>query len=232
MSYTEQCDSIGTLEVGIMEERTKPETEPDLEGTTQQANDWAELVQNIRAGDANAMEKLYQVFARGIRLYLCRQLGLQDVDDKVHDTFLIVVQAIKNGELREPDRLMGFVRTIARRLVAGHIDQMVHRRRDNVPVESGIAISDDAATPEQDVLGREKVDIMFEVLRDMSGRDRDILTRFYLYEESQETISREMDLTPTQFRLLKSRAKARFAELGKKKLDNNNSVRTSPRLQH
>jgi RNA polymerase sigma-70 factor (ECF subfamily) len=70
------------------------------------------------------------------------------------------------------------------------------------------------------VLGREKVDIMFEVLRDMSGRDRDILTRFYLYEQSQETISREMDLTPTQFRLLKSRAKARFAELGRKKLDN------------
>jgi RNA polymerase sigma factor (sigma-70 family) len=203
-----------------MEEHTKPETEPDVEETTQQANDWAELVQNIRAGDASAMEKLYQVFARGIRLYLCRQLGLQDVDDKVHDTFLIVVQAIKNGELREPDRLMGFVRTIARRLVAGHIDQMVHRRRDNVPVESGIAISDNAATPEQDVLGREKVDIMFEVLRDMSGRDRDILTRFYLYEQSQETISREMDLTPTQFRLLKSRAKARFAELGRKKLDN------------
>ena len=203
-----------------MEEHTKPETEPDVEETTQQANDWAELVQNIRAGDANAMEKLYQVFARGIRLYLCRQLGLQDVDDKVHDTFLIVVQEIKNGELREPDRLMGFVRTIARRLVAGHIDQMVHRRRDNVPVESGIAISDNSATPEQDVLGREKVDIMFEVLRDMSGRDRDILTRFYLYEQSQETISREMDLTPTQFRLLKSRAKARFAELGRKKLDN------------
>jgi RNA polymerase sigma-70 factor, ECF subfamily len=203
-----------------MEEHTKPETEPDVEETTQQANDWAELVHNIRAGDANAMEKLYQVFARGIRLYLCRQLGLQDVDDKVHDTFLIVVQAIKNGELREPDRLMGFVRTIARRLVAGHIDQMVHRRRDNVPVESGIAISDNSATPEQDVLGREKVDIMFEVLRDMSGRDRDILTRFYLYEQSQETISREMDLTPTQFRLLKSRAKARFAELGRKKLDN------------
>ena len=220
MSHTEQCDSIGTLEIGIMEEHTKPETEPDVEETTQQANDWAELVQNIRAGDAGAMEKLYQVFARGIRLYLCRQLGLQDVDDKVHDTFLIVVQAIKNGELREPDRLMGFVRTIARRLVAGHIDQMVHRRRDNVPVESGIAISDNAATPEQDVLGREKVDIMFEVLRDMSGRDRDILTRFYLYEQSQETISREMDLTPTQFRLLKSRAKARFAELGRKKLDN------------
>ena len=55
------------------------------------------------------MQELYQVFGRGVRHYLCRQLGMQDVDDKIHDTFLIVVQAIQKGDLREPDRLMGFV---------------------------------------------------------------------------------------------------------------------------
>jgi len=32
------------------------------------------------------------VFSRGIRFYLCRQLGPQDIDDKVHDIFLIVAQ--------------------------------------------------------------------------------------------------------------------------------------------
>jgi len=53
------------------------------------------------------MEELYRVFSRGIRFYLCRQLGPQELDDKVHDTFLIVVQAICRGELRDPDRLMG-----------------------------------------------------------------------------------------------------------------------------
>jgi DNA-directed RNA polymerase specialized sigma24 family protein len=44
-------------------------------------------------------------------------LGPQDLDDRVHDTFLIVVQAISKGDLREPERLMGFVRTVVRRLV-------------------------------------------------------------------------------------------------------------------
>jgi len=33
---------------------------------------------------------LYSLFARGIRFYLCRQLGPQELDDKVHDAFLIV----------------------------------------------------------------------------------------------------------------------------------------------
>jgi DNA-directed RNA polymerase specialized sigma subunit len=56
------------------------------------------------------------------------------------------------------------------------------------------------------------------VLGELSKRDREILTRFYLYEQTQEQICAEMSLTETQFRLLKSRAKARFGELGKKKL--------------
>jgi DNA-directed RNA polymerase specialized sigma24 family protein len=52
----------------------------------------------------------------------------------------------------------------------------------------------------------------------MSRRDRDILTRFYLHEQSQEQICQDMNISETQFRLLKSRAKARFGEMGKKKL--------------
>ena len=193
-------------------------TEPGMSGEpdSPQAAQWVRLVARIRNGDPDAMDELYQVFGRGVRLYLCRQLGFQEVDDKVHDTFLIVVQAIQNGDLREPGRLMGFVRTVARRLVAGHIDQMVHKRREDVAVESGIILSDQGITPEQTAIEREKVDVMLQVLRDMSPRDRDVLTRFYLYENSQEQICREMKLTATQFRLLKSRAKARFSELGRK----------------
>ncbi|HEV2690756.1 MAG TPA: sigma factor-like helix-turn-helix DNA-binding protein [Bryobacteraceae bacterium] len=59
---------------------------------------------------------------------------------------------------------------------------------------------------------------MQEVLANLSERDCEILTRFYLREESQEQICEEMNLSETQFRLLKSRAKARFGEIGKRKL--------------
>jgi hypothetical protein len=44
------------------------------------------------------------------------------------------------------------------------------------------------------------------------------LTRFYLNEESAEEICDNMGLTDTQFRLIKSRAKARFGELGRRRL--------------
>lgn len=181
--------------------------------------EWAELVHSIRAGDQNAMTRLYATFGRGVRFYLSRQLGPQDIDDKVHDTFLVVLGAIQRGELREPERLMGFVRTVVRRLVASHIDRLVEERKERTDIEDGLLTADDRDDPEKDTLRRQRVAIMEQVLHSISRRDREILTRFYLYEQSQEQICREMGLNDTQFRLLKSRAKARFAELGRKQLD-------------
>jgi RNA polymerase sigma-70 factor, ECF subfamily len=179
---------------------------------------WSELVTRIRRGDESGMEDLYRLFGRGIRFYLCRQLGMQELDDKVHDTFLIVVQAIRRGDLREPERLMGFVRTVVRRQVAAHIDRVVHSRREELHLDVGVRVVDAQRNPEQQTAFQQKVDFMIEILRQLSERDREILSRFYLHEQSQEEICREMNLTETQFRLLKSRAKARFGELGKRKL--------------
>jgi RNA polymerase sigma-70 factor (ECF subfamily) len=194
--------------------------EADSTGTDGQRTsvNWTDLVKRIQRGDDSGMEDLYRLFSRGIRFYLCRQLGVQELDDKVHDTFLIVVQAIRRGDLREPDRLMGFVRTVVRRQVAAHIDHIVHSRRDEVHLDVGVRIADIRRNPEQNTAFQQKVDFMLEVLGQLSERDRDILTRFYLREQTQQEICKEMTLTETQFRLLKSRAKARFGELGKRKL--------------
>lgn len=181
-------------------------------------NNWVRLVDRIQQGDESAMTELYGIFSKGIRYYLCRQLGAQELDDKVHDTFLIVVQAIQRGELREPERLMGFVRTIVRRQVAAYIGSAVHARRDMVDLEAGSSVADISANPEQTAMDRQTVDLMKRVLGSVSHRDREILTRFYLLEQTQEKICHDMDLSETQFRLLKSRAKARFGELGKKRL--------------
>ena len=192
--------------------------DPVSASPTTASPNWRRLVGKICAGDPVGMEELYGVFSRGVRYYLCRQLGPQELEDKVHDTFLIVVQAIRRGELREPDRLMGFVRTIVRRQVAAYIDNAVQTRREQAGLESGLTISDDRSNPEQDAISRQRTEIMLGVLQKLSRRDRDILTRFYLMGQSQERICAEMRLSDTQFRLLKSRAKARFGELGKRSL--------------
>jgi RNA polymerase sigma-70 factor (ECF subfamily) len=225
------------------------DTDPEgsLEGADEAADDtealdsgeyatWIDLVERIRCGKTDGMAELYHLFSKGIRFYLCRQLGAQELDDKVHDTFVVVVQAILRGELREPQRLMGFVRTIVRRQVAAHIDKAVHTRREQMDMDTTIRIADPRGNPEEAAIFRQRVELIRRVLWELTPRDREILTRFYLREQSQDQICKEMELTETQFRLLKSRAKARFGELGKKKLASRALhavfVRTSAGISH
>jgi RNA polymerase sigma-70 factor (ECF subfamily) len=187
--------------------------------------DWALLVQQIQQGDDRGSEKLYAIFNRGIRWNLARSIHPQDIDDRLHETFLIVVNAIRRGDLRESERLMGFVRTIARRQVAAYIEDAVGDRRR---LESHSARHADHAAegfypdsrpdPEHQFRNSERQALMMEALHALSPRDRDLLVRFYLHEQPEKQIREAMGLTETQFRLLKSRAKARFGEIGKKKL--------------
>jgi RNA polymerase sigma-70 factor (ECF subfamily) len=175
--------------------------------------EWVELVDRIRLRETDGMEELYQLFSKGIRFYLCRQLGPRELDDKVHDTFVVVVQAIRRGELREPSRLMGFVRTIVRKQVAAHIDKVVRTRRDQIDLDSTVRLVDPEGNPEEKAMFSQRAELINRVLGELSDRDREILTRFYLMEQDQDQICSEMALTETQFRLLKSRAKARFGEI-------------------
>jgi DNA-directed RNA polymerase specialized sigma24 family protein len=77
-------------------------------------------------------------------------------------------------------------------------------------------VSDWRDNPETTVMARQRAEIARKVLNGVSRRDREILNRFYVLEQSQEQICGEMGLSYNQFRLLKSRAKARFGELGKR----------------
>ena len=201
------------------DELGSPAKDGDGVTRTGSSTDWTSLVQRVQAGDPSGMEDLYKLFSRGIRFYLCRRLGPQELDDKVHDIYLIVVQAIRRGDLRDPARLMGFVRTIVRRQVAAHIDAAVHTRREQTDLDHVTGVVDNGIDPEERAIRQEKTELMIRVLDGISDRDREILTRFYLYEQTQEQICAAMSLTETQFRLLKSRAKARFGELGRRSLN-------------
>jgi RNA polymerase sigma-70 factor (ECF subfamily) len=204
-----------TKDHSLTEDHSHPEKPPD---NPVEDESWTSLVARLQAGDSDAMAELYQVFAKGIRFYLCRQVGPQELDDRVHDAFLVVVQSIQKGELRDPRRLMGFVRTVVRRMVAAQIDREVQIRRETTELDNGDRIADQRANPEKSFIMRQKISLIREILHDMTGKDREILYRFYVEEQHPDRICEEMNLSITQFRLLKSRAKARFGELGRKKL--------------
>ncbi len=179
---------------------------------------WPEMVARIRSGDESGMEQLYRVFAQGIRFQLWRRLEAQDLDDILHDIFLAIAQSIRAGEVREPERLMGYVRTVVRRQVAEYIESVVRTRSKQTGLDSGPQVRDRALDPERRLMEQENVELARRVLNAVPQRDREVLIRFYLQEQTAHEICRAMDLTENQFRLIKSRAKARFGELGRNRL--------------
>jgi RNA polymerase sigma-70 factor (ECF subfamily) len=180
--------------------------------------DWKIVVEQIRSGEPLGEEDLYRNLVTGARLFLQRRLGTQDVEDLVHDLFVIVVETIRRGDLREPGRLMGFVRTVLHRQLSLAISRMIHNRETSINLESAADLTAAEPTPEQRAAAHQDAAVMKQVLRKMSARDREVLTRFYLREEPPERIREEMGLTETQFNLIKSRAKARLTELVQRKL--------------
>lgn len=193
------------------------ENEPRTNATPPNDPSWSDVVERVRNGEPSGLEALYRVFSKGIRFYLCRQLGPQDLDEKVHDIFLIIAQGIQNGDLREPDRLMGYVRTVVRRQVASHIDKVMQARRNQTDLGHDMKLSDQPSS-ERCVMDGEIVDLAMRMLNSLHKREREVIMRSWLDGQSPKQICSETGLTETQVRLIKSRAMARFGELGKRRL--------------
>jgi RNA polymerase sigma-70 factor, ECF subfamily len=182
------------------------------------SSSWSLLVERVRNADPFALQELYDLFSRGIRYYLWRHLGPQDLDDRVHDAFLAVTESIQNGELRHPECLLGFVRTVVRRQVATQIETAVNSRRNRFSHDMLATLHDHRIGPEEAAIQREYQEVAMRLLGSIPERDREVLIRFYLKEQTVGQICSDLDLTDTQFRLIKSRAKARFGKLGKARL--------------
>ena len=190
-----------------------------LNATKTKRVDWADLVERIKAGDPEGMSDFYRLSNRAMRYYLCWRLGPQDLDDRVHDNFLIVVNAVRRGDLRKSEALMSFVKTVTRRYVAQQIKQNIQDRRNKCASEEAVySVPDRKSNPEHDVQRLQTRQLVTEILDKLPPNKSEILRRFYLDEQSAEEIKSDMRLTDIQFRLLKSRAKAQFGELGKTRL--------------
>lgn len=174
---------------------------------------FAEVVANVRNGNPEGLDQLYRIF-RTLSGSLRRQLGNLEFEDRVHDMFIVAVEAIREGKLREPAALPSYIHGIARLSNFSHIGVKVRRERLSGSLRHWVSIRTKTASPEDLLTQRERARIMRELLASLTEREREVLTRFYLREQTKEQICRELALTETQFRLSKSRAKQRLSRMG------------------
>jgi RNA polymerase sigma factor (sigma-70 family) len=151
------------------------------------------------------------------RAHLFRKIDPQSVNDQIHEITVIVLEAIRGGVLRDPRRVMGFVRTIARRRVAAFVRDSIRVRRQVGQNGFVHQTSSSEPSPEAQACRSENLERVRRALQSLRVRDREILIRFYYREQDPKQICREMRLTQTQYRLFKSRAIAKCIDLTQEK---------------
>jgi RNA polymerase sigma-70 factor (ECF subfamily) len=82
----------------------------------------ADLVARIVTGDARAEEEMVQRYRQGI-FTIVRQFvgGGPALDDLTQESLLLVIAKVRRGEVRQPERLSGFVCSVARNIAIAHL---------------------------------------------------------------------------------------------------------------
>jgi RNA polymerase sigma factor (sigma-70 family) len=178
----------------------------------------ASIVELAANDDATGVYALYAMVSKVAGPVIHRQAGAQNADDYLHDIFLVVLQAAQRGGLREPERLPGFIRTVAQRTACRHIDRSIRSRSRLVSEEVYAMLLDHNPNPEELAIEAERAQIAKGIFASMEAREQDVLERFYNFGEHPDKICADLGLTANQFRNIKSRAKLRFTMSVKQKL--------------
>jgi RNA polymerase sigma-70 factor (ECF subfamily) len=163
---------------------------------------FAALIDAIQSFDPVAEEQLYLLFDGLFRFQLAGQIEPEYLLDALHAAFLDVLVAVRRGDVRNPGSLVSFCHTVTHRKYVRHVDERVLVRSRAVDPMGAVQ----SATLESDQILREQQALIRDGLRFLSPRERELLVRFYLDEESRESICEHMRLSVRQFAVIKSRA--------------------------
>jgi RNA polymerase sigma-70 factor, ECF subfamily len=182
-----------------------------------------DLVRRIMAGDRRAEEELIARFGDGI-LFLLRRWTRDPstAEDLYQETVRLALEKIRRGEVREPDKLPGFLRSLAKNLSIHHYRRgsvRGERERDLEEVGADTVVSHDATDQLTSLLRAEKAALVRQVIGEMPmERDRQVLFRFYIGEEDKERICADLGLTGPELNVVLFRARQRYRKLFEERL--------------
>ena len=184
--------------------------------TESQAKDTApeSLVRRIRSGDRAAEALLVETYRKPILELLRHRTRNPDLaEDLLQDTLLIILKRLRNDGIAEPLKLSAYMHRVAHNLVISHFRK--EARQNTTPDSETIELIGDQQPTEQEAfLNRERDRLVAALLEELNQpRDREILQRFYVWNQEKQLVCDAMDLNSDQFDKVVSRARKRFKAL-------------------
>jgi RNA polymerase sigma factor (sigma-70 family) len=172
-----------------------------------------ELVTRIGQSDETAEAALYEKYSSRVYFLALSELhSRDDAEDVRAETFLRVIQALRQDKLRKPESLASFIVGIALNIIREHnragakiqpLSEAEYERPDTHSLESAF-------------VDREVKRSLEEAVASLKPRERDFLRLYYFEERSKAEISHTLGIKEDRLRLIKSRALKKFSEVYKK----------------
>lgn len=170
----------------------------------------AELARRVAAGepDAPAAEaELVRRLAPRVRLYGLRHLrGAAEADDLAQEVLVLMLERLRAGRVREPDRLASFVLGTCRLVVR---NQRRGQRRRAGLLDRFAAVFPRRAEPDPLSLDGARVR---ECLGRLAERDQTVLVLTFYADQPSAEIASTLGLRPDHVRTLRHRAFARLRD--------------------
>lgn len=174
----------------------------------------ADLVHRIAEGEAAAEAELVDRCGGALR-FLARRFTRSEADaeDLYQETLILAIEKIRRREVREPDRLAGFLRALVKNL-----STQQYRRRSyeaEKPSDHLADVEDERLpSPLGGLLHRERTVLTRRLLEQLNvPRDRDVLLRYYIAEDSSARICADLEIDEDHFYRVLSRARQRYRRL-------------------
>lgn len=191
----------------------------------------SDILQDIKNGNKQAESKLVEQYWRGLIFVLKNQCQDPDlIHDLAQDTFVIVINKARSGDIENPHALSAFIRQVGVNLVIAHF-RKEKRRKTDVDDNIDVQFPDKAPSIRQSLGNAQLADLVRQVMDELPNqRDRELLYRYFVYGHTKQHICDEFDLTLAHFDRVLYRARARLKSLLLKKVNADPSITTISHL--
>ena len=150
----------------------------------------------------------------GLRAQLARVTGSMELaSDLLQDAVVTALQKLRAGQISDPAHLDGYVYRVA----LNHLRN--YRRKDRSRTTTSEELSEplestESSRPVKDLEVDQWARLVKQLLQQVPlARDRELLVRFYLDEESKQELCQAFGLTELHFNRVIHRARDRFKDL-------------------
>jgi RNA polymerase sigma-70 factor, ECF subfamily len=169
----------------------------------------------LRAGDFRTREHFHKYFSAVMKTTLRTRLKSREaIEDVQQETFVRVLEALRDEKIREPQKLGSFVLSICRNVLREHYrdnergDRFVSIDKDDAPELPAASL--DLVKIISDQQSKEKLQ---KVLEQLPERDRRVLHAIVFEERDKDEVCREFGINRDNLRLILHRAKERLKSL-------------------